>query len=67
MKKRLVSKKEIQKAYTREVNHYEDDIKDKKENNLEKLPTEVFQILGKVISFVEMREKIEGDKNENKS
>lgn len=35
-------------------------------DGIDLLPKEMFQILGKMISFVENTNKFEGDKNENK-
>ena len=67
MKKRLISKRYIEKAYTQDLQNLEMDknlesIGDK----VDKLPEEMFQILGEIISFVESTNKFEGDKNENK-
>lgn len=64
--KRLISKKEIQRAYKREDEYYDGDIPDQREKRTEELPDEMFQILGKVISFIENRDEFEGDKDEDK-
>lgn len=66
MIKRLIPRKEIERAYKREVDNYEEQFKDEGEKKLNCLPDEMFQILGKVISFIENNDKIKGDKNENK-
>lgn len=67
MKKRLISKKYMKKAYTQDLQNLEMDISlESIEDKVDKLPEEMFQILGEVISFVENTNKFEGDKNENK-
>lgn len=67
MKKRLISKKYMKKAYTQDLQNLEMDINlESIEDKIDKLPKEMFQILGEVISFVENTNKFEGDKNENK-
>lgn len=67
MKKRLISKRYIEKAYTQESQNVEMDIKlESIEDKVDKLPEEMFQILGQVVSFVESINKFEGEKNENK-
>lgn len=67
MKKRLISKRYIEKAYTQDSQNVEMDIKlESIEDKVDKLPKEMFQILGEMISFVENINKFEGDKNENK-
>lgn len=67
MKKRLISKRYIEKAYTQDSQIVEMDIKlESIEDKVDKLPKEMFQILGEMISFVENINKFEGDKNENK-
>lgn len=67
MKKRLISKKYIQKAYTKDLSLEDVDVS-KRENkdNIDSLPNEMFEILGQVISFIENTNKLEGDKYENK-
>lgn len=62
MTKRLISKKQIKKAYTKELEYYKDEPKEKSKKKLEELPDEIFQILGQVISFIEDRNKFEGEK-----
>ncbi|MBU5428206.1 hypothetical protein KQI41_17575 [Tissierella pigra] len=63
MKRRLISRKYVEKAYIKdEVNENalnEETIEEK----VDKLPKEMFQILGEVISFIEKTNKLEGDKN----
>lgn len=67
MKKRLISKKYIEKAYTQDSQNIEIDIRlESIGDKVDKLPEEIFQILGQVISFVENINKFEGDKDENK-
>lgn len=66
MKKRLIPKKHIEKAY---INNKSQDANLNLEDTTEKidkLPKEIFQILGNVISFIENTNKIEGDNDENK-
>lgn len=66
MKKRLIPRKYIEKAY---INNKSQDANLNLEDTTEKidkLPKEIFQILGNVISFIENTNKIEGDNDENK-
>lgn len=59
---RFISKANIQAAYKRGENISEDLIEDREENHLEKidkLPEETFQIIGKVVSFIEIANKME--------
>lgn len=66
MKKRLISKRHIEKAYTQDSQKADMDISlESIEDKVDKLPTEMFQILGEIISFIENTNKLEGDKNEN--
>lgn len=66
MKKRLISKRHIEKAYTQDSQKVDMDISlESIEDKVDKLPTEMFQILGEIISFIENTNKLEGDKNEN--
>lgn len=65
--KRIISRKEIEKAYKKEVEDYQEQLTQTKQDKIEQIPEEMFQILGKVISFIESKDKIEGEKNENKS
>ncbi len=64
--KRLISKKQIQKAYIKDIYNNEDDFEIEKEDKLDHIPSEIFEILGSVIAFIEDKDKIEGEKNENK-
>lgn len=67
MKERLISKKYIKKAYTPDLQNVDMDINlESIEDKVELLPKEMFQIIGKVISYIENINKIEGEKNENK-
>lgn len=62
MKKRLISRKRIKKAYTKEVEDYSYQPQERQEKKVEDLPDEMFQILGQVISFIEEKNKQEGEK-----
>jgi type III secretion system FlhB-like substrate exporter len=67
MKKRLILNKNIKKAYTQELETKDLDLNlESQAESIDKLPKEMFQILGEVISFIEITNKFEGDKNENK-
>ena len=67
MKKRLIRIKDITKAYSQEEDKAKLDLAiDSPMEDVTKLPKEIFEILGQVLSFVETTNKIEGDKNENK-
>ncbi len=66
MKKRLVSRKHIEKAYTKDLLSQDIDLNlESMEERIDKLPKEMFQILGEIISFIENTNKFEGDKHEN--
>lgn len=63
MKKRLISRKYIEKAYTTDAENQDMDLgQESIEERIDKLPKEMFQILGEVISFIENTNKLEGDK-----
>ena len=67
MKKRLISQKNIEKAYKADILNQDADLElEPIEERIDKLPKEMFQILGEVISFIESTNKVEGDKHENK-
>jgi len=67
MKIRLVSQKQIKNAYTRRSLPLTDESKEKiNQNNLDKLPKELFQILGETLSFIEYVNNKEGDLHEDK-
>lgn len=67
MKIRLVSKKQLKKAYEKKKVENKIDIKEELAiENIEKVPKELFQILGETLSFIENVNKMEGDKNEDK-
>ena len=64
MKRRLILNKNIKKAYTQEIERKDLDIKQESQvENIDKLPKEMFQILGEVISFIEIINKFEGEKS----
>ena len=64
MKRRLILNKNIKKAYTQEIERKDLDIKQESQvENIDKLPKEMFQILGEVISFIETTNKFEGEKS----
>ena len=66
MKKRLIPKKYIKKAYSLDTQQQNIDIKNESSiEDIDKLPKEMFQILGEIVSFIENTDKFEGDKNEN--
>ncbi|WP_353095011.1 hypothetical protein [Tissierella praeacuta] len=66
--KRLISRKSIEKAYKTDTLVQDIELNlESTEEKIDKLPKEMFQILGEVISFIENTNKFEGDKNhENK-
>ena len=73
MKKiRLVPQKQIKKAYsknnfTKKINLDEEIIKEELGlNNIEKIPKEMFSILGETLSFIDKVNKMEGNKDEDK-
>ena len=67
MKKRLIPRKDITKAYSQEHEKPKLELNaDSPRSDIDKLPKEIFEILGEVVSFIETTNKFEGDKNENK-
>ena len=67
MKKRLISKKNVELAYTKDLSLDHIDLETREiEDDIESLPQEMFEILGQVISFIENTNKLEGDNHENK-
>lgn len=67
MKKRLIRRKDITKAYTQEQDKPElERNMDSPREDIDKLPKEIFEILGEVVSFIETTNKLKGDNNENK-
>lgn len=67
MKIRLVPRKYIKKAY--EKKNQEGNVELKKDlgiKNIDKIPKELFQILGETLSFVEDINNMEVDKDEDK-
>lgn len=67
MKKRLVSKASIEKAYKKDLSLEDIDLERRQtEDDIDTLPSEMFEILGQLVSFIERTNKLEGDNNENK-
>lgn len=67
MKKRLIPKKHIQKAYRKDLSLEDVDIgRRESKDDIGKLPDEIFEVLGQIISFIENTNKLEGEKNEDK-
>lgn len=68
MKIRLVSKKQVKNAYEKKKHKNKIDLKEELAiENIEKLPKELFQILGETLSFIENVNNMEGEKHEDKS
>lgn len=67
MKKRLILKKDIKKAYSqdREGSRVDLDI-DSSKSDIDKLPKEIFEILGEILCFIQTTNKLEEDQHENK-
>lgn len=67
MKIRLVTKKQLKKAYEEKKIENKIDVREELAmKNIEKVPKELFQILGESLSFIENVNKMEGEKNEDK-
>jgi hypothetical protein len=67
MKIRLVSKKQVKNAYEKKKNKSKIDLKEELAiENIEKVPKELFQILGETLSFIENVNNMEGKKHEDK-
>lgn len=67
MKIRLVSKKYIKNAYEKKKVESKIDLKEELGiENIEKIPKELFQILGETLSFIEKVNNMEGEKDEDK-
>ncbi len=67
MKIRLVSKKHIKKAYEKKDIKNKIDLKEELGiENIERVPKELFQILGETLSFIENVNNMEGKKHEDK-
>lgn len=67
MKKRLILRKDIKKAYSQDLEEPKLDLNiDSPKLDIDKLPKEIFEILGQVISFIETTSKFEEEENENK-
>ncbi|NLW39587.1 MAG: hypothetical protein GXY96_01470 [Tissierellia bacterium] len=64
---RLIPKKQLKRAYeNRNVEHKMDIKEELALENMEKVPKELFEILGETLSFIEKVNKMEGEKDENK-
>ncbi|HAE91287.1 hypothetical protein [Tissierella praeacuta] len=64
MKKRFISRKHIERAYKTDTLSSNLDLNlEPMEEKIDKLPKEMFQILGEIILFIENTNKFEGDKN----
>lgn len=67
MKIRLVSKKHIKNAYKKKPIDNKIDLKEELSiENIEKVPKELFLILGETLSFIENVNNMEGEKDEDK-
>ena len=67
MKKRLITNKYLKKAYDIKDSENQIDLKEENvEDNIEKLPKEIFLILAEALGFIEDVNKLEEEKNENK-
>lgn len=67
MKIRLVSKKHVKNAYEKRDIENKIDIKEELGiGNIERVPKELFQILGETLSFIENINNMEEDKDEDK-
>lgn len=67
MKKRLIRRKDITQAYIQEEERPQIDLNiGSAKEDIDKLPKEIFEILGQVLSFIETTNKFKGDNNENK-
>lgn len=67
MKKRLVPSHYIEKAYKKEDNINDMDFTmENTSKGMDKLPKEMFEILGDIVSFIEIINKTEGENHENK-
>lgn len=65
---RLISKRNIEEAYRREEDFGEESLNIREEDQLEKIdkiPGETFEIIGKVVSFIQLADSIEGERDEN--
>ncbi|MBZ2175445.1 hypothetical protein K8M07_09320 [Schnuerera sp. xch1] len=66
MKIRLVSKEQVKNAYKKKDTKNDVDLKEEMRiENIEKVPKELFQILGETLSFIQNVNKMEDDKDEN--
>ncbi|GFN36739.1 hypothetical protein [Tepidimicrobium xylanilyticum] len=64
---RLVTKNQLKKAYERKNVESKIDIKEELVlESIEKVPKELFEILGETLSFIEKVNKMEGERDENK-
>lgn len=67
MKIRLISNEDVQNAYQKkQIDNKLDLNKNLDMENLEKIPEELFQILGETLSFIENTNNMEGKEDKNK-
>ncbi len=67
MKKRLILRKDVKKAYSQDLEVKKDTLNIRENKpDIDKLPDEIFQILGELVSFIENTNKLEESINENK-
>ncbi len=67
MKKRLIRRQDIARAYTQDQDTEKLELNmDSAREDVDKLPKEIFQILGEVLSFIESTNKFKEDQNEDK-
>lgn len=65
---RFISKRNIEEAYRREEDLDKESLDIREEDHLEKIdriPEETFEIIGKVVSFIQLADSIKGEKDEN--
>ncbi|NLW23140.1 MAG: hypothetical protein GXY88_07825 [Tissierellia bacterium] len=67
MRKRLVSSKYIKSAYEKKKVANKLDLREGLDiENIERIPEELFQIIGETLSFIECIDNMEGDRDEDK-
>ena len=66
--RRLIQRSVVGQAYKRleEVREVDLDQEENISEKVDQLPLEVFQIIGRVVTFVELANDMEGEYNENK-
>ena len=65
---RFISKRNIEEAYRREEDLDKESLDIREEDHFEKIdriPEETFEIIGKVVSFIQLADSIKGEKDEN--